>query len=391
MVVDIKKLLFNIVLTVFLFFCSMGTDVVEKIFMLIFLMLIALNNSTESNNNEDIKKTWNYNITMLFIIIIYYCIQVFALGLSSQHAFKSALLFSTIYFSSILFVISRNTFGNIEQYVNIICNVDIILSMIFFYSILKYGYSNNRAAYQMGFSKNYLAACMYVSIPILLYYFDHGMDFQVRRKSIISITLGLTVCFLSSSRTTLGALIVLAVLYYLPKGNITRDSIIKYFFRIVAGLIILAIIFSIGSIRESFYRASSIFEGGSYISRERLFTWGVNAFIRSNKLLGTGTNRINYIYSYTVPAHNTIIEILLTNGIIGLVLFFLINISNFVRLARNGTKGKRRYLAMVIFVCLLTSLYQPFFTAGYYMFFLLFITIYIVLTNDLPEEMEEVK
>ena len=345
----------------------------------------------------DIQRHYKLALTVLFFLAAYYqhrndrnprirkriqrgalffCLPIAALyfiqiiSLPHLSILKTGLLYTNIYILAIICIVDMRSYEDIEYYVSIFSNFAILISIISIYNTIRTGISVGRMAAGFNFSKNYISAIVYLTFPLLLFYLREYREkkrAKLSYKVLVALILGSIVCLLSSSRTVLGVVVIIFIAILFQKERNIRRAIEKILGILAVAGILLLVYYNAPNIRRGIDRALVITSLEGRSSRNRLIEFGLAEFYASNHFIGTGSNLMPYPgYSAPIPVHNMFVEILLATGIIGFVIFLLLNTRFYmILISRCNTRGLF-YLLMLLGAMLITAFFQPFFTTIYY-------------------------
>jgi O-antigen ligase len=218
-----------------------------------------------------------------------------------------------------------------------------ILSVYAFYQIV-FGGETNGLTYEaftslLGFQPTYFSYYLVFGITFNLYryFYDHEAESSVLQ--LISILVFFCCLLLTSSKTTFVTLVLIMAFFILRFLNEEKTKNKK-----VATLLCCIILMSIFLIQ-----VAGLFHLGQGDAWDRGRLWSASLQAIPNLFFGAGTGGdrvalISFFNSHDLPeyarqglnAHNQIIEVLLSNGVLGLLSFLLVLVLPLYRAARGG-------------------------------------------------------
>ncbi|MCU4858666.1 O-antigen ligase family protein [Bacillus cereus group sp. BfR-BA-01355] len=239
----------------------------------------------------------------------------------------------------------------------------------------------NKIALDIG-NSNYLASIL--MIPFYIFYtilLREGSAFTSKKKikSFIGlIFIGAAIIY-TGSRTCLGIIGVLTIIYVLKDVVLTKQSIAKTIVSLiligafVIGLYIFAGDFINQMVNEG--RFDNLRNQSNLLERGVIFQEYFNAFLQS-PIFGNGFNNVNALNQYYL-AHNFILQVLGDNGIITCALFliFILSVLIFLRKGIRDSKNIELNIFMLgykrgFYAVLLHGLLEPNFGTKLFMIYL---------------------
>ncbi len=265
---------------------------------------------------------------------------------------------------------------------------------------------------------NFLASYLLLVIPITIYFIYVSKNFLLKFFSLIILALQLLTLYFTYSRggwlgLVLG-LLIFSVIYFLLLGmNISkrrenvknnRYSLYNKYYKfglifIVLNIFIISLIgFNIYYPQKFFHRITSLFDfqSGSVAARINFWRASFDA-IKQKPLFGYGLDNqgevlikyyqkdwgiFNNVNSYPNRAHNLFLDILLTRGIFGLIIYLALLYLFFVAILKNIKENRKRELNLAILaaiICYFVSLQFSFsFIVSEIYFWLYFAIVYLL-------------
>lgn len=251
----------------------------------------------------------------------------------------------------LLIIISSIDFDNrqIKKILKVYYIVTFFSSLIIIYNFLRGGGSIDRHNLEYVFSQkdvNYLTSYMLPSFCLYTMKLLWNTSFKV--SLLFQLTIIAFSIIITGSRTatfTMFFVVISSLLYYY-RDNVSIKKVMSLCLIILGGIRLINYLLS----SELFNRVTD-FSGYNIRDdiRSRIWEYALISF-QQNKLLGSGFGSASfYSISYVgSPSHNNYIEILGGQGIVGIVLFFLIIISMFLK-----TKKCNKILFFIIIVSFL--------------------------------------
>lgn len=352
------------------------SPVSSYVMLLVMILGLYILNSTVSNNYQYQKTIMSKKVIYFFtfVIMIFWGIQMLIINNRSFVEMTKTLQILSMLFLGVILLLVSNRLFSFDLVTSACCYFNIIFSIYYLLQVAIKGLPEDRDSILGYVSANYCAAVLYLSFPLLLYYLFSGKE-QGRcpRKStcVISISMGLIVILLSGSKTALGVIAAIAVTMLVFKQTNKKDKL-----RIVVALgIVLAVVAVLynqnQAVNQLLGRAMDAFSGVHAVNedvRNLVWRWAIGVISSSNHLWGTGSNTVDFRTTYRstfMPAHNIVLEILLTGGIVLFVIFIFYIIYVFFHVIRKTDYFQKAYIFQMICITLLTVMIQPFYTTSY--------------------------
>ncbi|MTI80464.1 MAG: hypothetical protein FH758_06195 [Firmicutes bacterium] len=347
------------------FLGSLSEGILSKLFQALILMFMFLRrNKNHTIAEERTKKT--ILILFSFPIVIFF-IQIIVLELDFGEIRYLFGINKNLYIGLIIFLIARNYFKKIDNYMIALSLFLIYLNLGSLITILtNFASIDARVSFLSFASMNYATALSTISIPIYFYYFTNFKEANrigLNTLNNISIGLCMMTILLSGSRANILFLVIeFLVIFFLIRKTIM-------FFLKAASLALFSylfvtyVLFSINNeIFDLLNRGLSVFESTEDSARDLLWATSILQFEVSNKLIGSGSIIVQF---YQKEAHNFIWEILLCSGILGLV-FYVGYVTGFVSTILKKTRNvDKMYILLTLVVTYGIGYVQPFITTGY--------------------------
>ena len=320
------------------------------------------------------KYFYNYEIFFFIFFIFSTMRSIFSKYFNSSLTLIIGFIICIFWYLYFYYCLKKSNSNKINKIIKIICIIFIISSLLLFFTDV--GKIKDRGLYRLiGTFSDPNLFCLIGIFPIGYYFYDH----KIIIKKFIFYT-SLLIFFMSLSRGGIVGLLffLLIEVYYNKKVKIKNIFLFLFF------IILLILFLSENSVflnklmsrfRDlDFRKITDIKKLGS--GRIGIWISGIEIF-KENFLFGIGLNNFpNYLlekinlFRYS---HNTFLEILIENGIIGSIFYWLFLISFILNKPKNEKARiiKSIIYSQLIMSFLLTSLLsiQVFFTFALYKYF----------------------
>lgn len=316
----------------------------------------------------EIRNMKKRSIISLFIITIFVILQSLILGLNFSQLVQNICINSAIF----IFLIINSTFidaFNIDDiFFKGLCLFYIFFSTYYLYKVVRYGLPSDRDSVLGFVSSNYCSAILYLGYPLILYQlFSERNRKRKTNHKLIYFTLfeSLIVILLSGSRTAFAVVLFIFLSLLFVHQNTIKDSLKTLCIIVSLGLIIFIVYENVPELKELLDRAMIALQGSNALKDDvRVIAWqaAFDNFQKYNQFIGSGSNMV---YQFGRPAHNFFIEILLTDGFIGIILFAYMYISNFFKLFIRASYIKKFFLLQLTIATIIVAYVQPFFSTSF--------------------------
>jgi len=248
---------------------------------------------------------------------------------------------------------------------------------------------------------NYLACWLVIVLPLTAYLFSSAKNNWLRYLWLIFFITELAALFSTGSRAAFLVFLITSIpwlIWYFAQNKILSRR--KIFIFILSGLAILVLFirFLFISNPQRFQELTDFKKGSAFV-RAELWQAGLKA-ISKKPLLGYGLDNQPEAYveyyktdwavyarpnTYSDRAHNLILDILLTSGIIGLAFFIYFFRWLYLNLWRASLKGKNKALAAFLLWSLtayLASLLFNFSVPATNIYFWLIVSLSVILSDE---------
>lgn len=376
----------NIILILMLLGASMLHLSLSFVFLsIIFVMLIiAFKNRKNILAIKSFKDIQMKSFIFLFFIILFWFIQVQMLSESYSTARSNLTILMAIFIGPIVSCFLIKELKNIDSVVRGINYFVIIFSVYYIFKVIVYGLPEDRDSVLGYVSSNYCAAILFMSYPLILYFLTKKREDKNKYfdtdifQCYIAIVLSLIVVILSGSRTAFPVVIGIFISLVLLKQS---KGIYKL--RLIAFIGVLALgVFGlykyIPSVHSLIERAMQGLSGNKAIVgdvRSTVWIYAIYDFKQYNKWIGSGSN---IVMQFERPAHNFILEILMTSGYVGLFMYLINTIRNFYRVLKIGNYRKRFFCVQIIIIFCIVAYVQPFFSTAFTCGLIIWISIFAI-------------
>lgn len=294
---------------------------------------------------------------------------------------------AAIFIGPILMVWLIRSLHSLNIYVTAFRIFVLAFSTLYLVLLVVLGLPEGRASVFGNVSSNYCAAILYMMFPILLYSLVERkipLKKKARRQTLWALLLSLIVILTTGSRTAMGALAVIALMFFLYATKERKAR--KWFFRIAAVALVGSVVmyFTMPSVQKLVQRAVSglTAEGGVAKDVRSVLVWemAIDVIRSRNRFLGTGSNIIPGVYA--MPAHNIWLETMMTGGIYAVILWAIMFLSALIVLVLTKDRTKKYFAGTILLLYLFTGFLQPFFSTGYLCGITTWLSFYTVLLNE---------
>lgn len=336
----------------------------------IFVMIICeLFSKRLVRKNFFINKGKKYSIFILFTLVFFYLIQIVCLDLNLSEASYALCILCAIFIFVFVQLLLGYSLSVKYAFVRAICWFNILFSSFYIFRIVLYGLPEDRNSVLGYVSSNYCAAILYLSFPLLLYSLctikkSNNEDAGLLKKIYFSLVLSIIVILLSGSRTALGVLLLICLALSLYKQNIKKK--IKTILVLLITFLIVSFFYQrMPGFQSLLDRALDILQGKETVDNDiRTVAWeyAIANFENYNKIVGSGSNMVPQLGR---PAHNFFLEMLLSIGFSGLLLFAVSITFTIIRALSKLNYEKKFFITLLFGLVLIVSYVQPFFTTAF--------------------------
>ncbi len=309
-----------------------------------------------------------YGSFVMILLVAFLC-SLQAVILGSSTIIGSVTINCALFFPlGILFLLS-GLFESIDIIVLSFGIFDVLFSIYYLTAIVFIGLPEERNSVLGYVSSNYCAAVLYLTIPLILYYLrTHTVKKNKQLLLYAALMLSALMILTSGSRT---AFAVVMVLYFslliLPEK---RLSVKGRQLCMLFGVLVAAVIayYEIPSIRALINRAMIALQGLQNGNNEvdvRVHLWrkGLNDFKGYNHIVGSASNLIT-VFDFTQPGHNLFIELLIADGVLGVIEYSLMVGMYGLFVFHKTNKIQKFFLFQVFALYALVAFVQPFFSTN---------------------------
>ena len=363
--------------TAFLLLLVLGASMLHTALSLILLLMVSIMmvlsiKNSHSSNNEDrtLRKIDQESYLLGFFVVLLYLFQNLILELSLDDMMSALCIISAIFIMIFVEKFLLKSLSVPLAFFHATTWFNILFSCYYLLRVAIYGLPNDRDSVLGYVSSNYCAAILFLSFPLLLYYLytirkTHALRRGIRIRTYVSLFLSILVIIISGSRTAFVTVLFIFLSLLIFRQKDKKAKIKMTFSTLTAAAGIYITYLYIPSVQLLLDRAMSVMKSsGSVGSDVRTIIWA-SAFYNFksyNQLIGSGSNMV---YQFSRPAHNFLIEILLSCGYIGVFLFFLCLIRALYRLLKNSNYEKRFFILQLLIVYALVAYVQPFFSTAF--------------------------
>ena len=314
------------------------------------------------------------DLLLLLMVLLLQITQALTLDNKGEGLHENIRINFRIFFPIVIALVIRKSFGKTIAYIKGIVISNLIISVYYFIVLAGSGFDANishRTSIFRYFSVNVVATVLLLNSIVLLYYLfcfkpQSKKEKKSRKIVWISIILSIVVVLTSGSRSSFGLLLLISLSMILIRQDL--KDVLKTLGIMILGVIGGLVLYRVNSaLKLIIDRVLLAIVGGNNTVKGdiRNIIWE-NAFQRFsqyNHFIGSGSNLIQP-YGYDYPAHNFLLEILLTDGYVGVCLVAIVYLYYIHKLLKNSSKLKKHFMITIILCFLLSAYVQPFYSTG---------------------------
>ncbi len=269
-----------------------------------------------------------------FEILIWMIFAMLSLGIGVYVAINTGYLFDSIitYIQYLMLIFAMVYISLREKRINFIINAYILLAIVCALTTKFWGVYvfSNRISMSISMNPNTTAITMVLGVFCVLFQLNLNRK-VISLVQLSAIFLFIYIILLTASRNGFLCLFVLLFFWIVVVG---KDSIKELknthiFYKIfLLAIAVLAISFIVNEFLYSnlMLRVKDISEGGTKDTREIMINYGIQLF-KEKPIIGYGLDNFKAYFYTGSYSHNTYIEVLVSTGLLGAIIYFIPYIS----------------------------------------------------------------